>query len=115
MEIMKFEEFVERTQPWKTFYVAFLKGAKGSWFPFCILSSEDKEFLDTLCVSSNYVALEEVVKPVVDRVPSVAEYLIHFVYSEEIKNLVERYQIEFIGYLGGDKDGDGCGCGCGCR
>ncbi len=111
MKIISVEEFNEEIKPWKTFYVGFLKSKKGTWFPFCIISSEGKKYLDTLCVSNNYSDLEELVKPYVERIDSVREYLIHFVYGEEIKNLIERYSIEFIGYLEGEA---GCGCGCGC-
>ncbi len=111
MRLLRVDEFNKEVQPWKTFYVGFLKGKNGTWFPFCMLSSNGKEKLDTLCVSTNYSALEELVKPCVEQVTSIDEYLIHFVYGEEIKNLVERYSLEYIGYI---ENEEGCSCGCGC-
>ncbi|SFM40956.1 hypothetical protein [Thermodesulforhabdus norvegica] len=112
MKLMSVEDFRRENEPWKTYYVAFLKGSHGAWFPFCVMSSEKGDKLDTLCVSKSYSLLEEVVKPCVDKIEAIEQYIVHYVYGEEINNLIDRYGLSHVGYI--EDDGE-CGCGCGCR
>ncbi len=96
----------------KTFYVAFLQSQKGAWFPFSMVSSKEEGKLDTLCVSSSYTLLADLIKPYLEKLPSVKNYIIHLVYKEEIDNLINRYGFKYLGYL---EEEENCGCGCGCH
>ncbi len=111
--LLRAEEFAQQHEASKTFYVGFLQAKNDTWFPFCVASSPDKPRLDTLCVSTRYACLDELMKPYVERLSSVKNSMIHLVYEEEIENLLASYGIEYIGYV--EDGGDSCGCGCGCH
>ncbi|MEJ5301460.1 MAG: hypothetical protein WHS38_10780 [Thermodesulforhabdaceae bacterium] len=113
-EFLSIEEFKKTYEVSRTFYVGFLQAQNGSWFPFCISSSPEQSVLDTLCVSSQYAWLDEVIKPYVTRLPSVKNHLVHLVYREEIDNLVSMYGLEHIGFVTSEEQAS-CECGCGCH
>jgi len=74
-----------------------------------------KSKLDTLCVSPQYMWLDELLKPYLAQLPSVKNHLVHLVYREEIDNLVSMYGLEHIGYVTSEDQTSSCGCGCGCH
>lgn len=112
MKIIPMTTFLKENEPWKTFYVAFLKGVHGAWFPFCVISPEGSGELDTLCISRSYSILDGMIKSCVEKIDGVQQYLVHFMYGEEVNNLMERYGLSYVGYLEEGKEGCSCGCGC---
>jgi len=46
------------------------------------------------------------------KVPAVEQTFVQFLMPAEIRNLVDRYGLQFIGELGDETQECGCGCGC---
>lgn len=113
-EILSAAEFQNNNRPNSTFYVGFLQAQNGTWFPFCVSSSNENAQLDTICVSPNYAWLDEVMRPFLARLPSVKNHLVHLVYREEIDNIMSMYGIKYVGYVVAEGESR-CDCGCGCH
>lgn len=96
------------------YYVGFLK-TKEAWMPLCFVSEpEQKSFLDTLYVSRSQPPLRALLDGYASRVEGIEDTFIHYLFPEEIRNLIDRYGLERVAVVHSEGIESGCGCGCGC-
>ncbi len=104
-----FEEY-----PQRMFYVGFMKLA-GAWFPMCSVSDPGGAVkFDSLYVSLDYMAINELVQSIAGEAPGVEGTFVHYLLRDEVKNIMEAYDLRHVVLTHDDEDGAGCGCGCGC-
>jgi hypothetical protein len=111
IELLDLNDFFAGTSD-DLYYVGFLK-TKEAWMPLCFVSEPDqKSFLDTLYVSRSQSPLRALLDGYVGRVEGIEDTFIHYLFPEEIRNLIDRYGLERVAVVHSEGLEDGCGCGC---
>ncbi len=99
----------------KLFYVGFFKTGD-TWSPLCMVSDPDeKKHLDTLYLSPSLESMSMILGAYKEKVQKFDQTFVQFLTVPEIRNIMERYALGNVAYIGAEQGTDGgCGCGCGC-